>query len=81
MAFNAPGLHWRKGMTLMDAVREFSNEDNFEAFFVDACWPNDIACPEWGSLKVLNRVSRKPQSFRCRDCYFSVCGSHADDTL
>ena len=74
MAFNAPGLHWRKGMTLMDAVREFSNEDNVEAFFVDARWPTDIACPECGSVDVLVRANRKPQPFRCRDCtfYFSV---------
>ena len=74
MAFNAPGLHWRKGMTLMDAVQAFSNEDDVEIFFVDARWPRDIACPECGSIDVLVRANRKLQPFWCRDCrfYFSV---------
>ena len=70
MAFNAPGLHWRKGMSLMEAVSFFQSEDATEQLFVDARWPNDIACPECGDLSIQVRPTRKPQPFRCRGCRF-----------
>ena len=59
----APGKAFRKGMTLVEAVRRFSAE----AMFVEARWPNG-ACPDCGSLDVQARPTRKPQPYRCRDC-------------
>ena len=71
MAYNAPGLHWRKGMSLMDAVNHFSNEEEVERLFVDACWQGEIACPECGSNDIAIRANLKPQPFHCRDCRFN----------
>ena len=34
MAGNAPGKHWRKGMTLMEVMRTFPNDDEAERWFV-----------------------------------------------
>ena len=68
MAHKAPGRHYRKGITLMDAVNKFNTEAKAEAWFIEARWPNGVACPKCGSLNVQERPTRKPQPFRCRDC-------------
>ena len=68
MAHQAPGKHYRKGITLMDAVNKFNTEAKAEAWFIEARWPNGVACPKCGSLNVQERPTRKPQPFRCRDC-------------
>ena len=68
MAHKAPGKHYRKGITLMDAVNKFNTEEKAEAWFMEARWPNGVACPKCGSLNVQTRTTRKPQPFRCRDC-------------
>ena len=68
MAKNAPGKHYRKGITLIDAVQKFGNEADAEAWFIEHRWPNGIACPGCGSVNIQTRESRKPAPFRCRDC-------------
>lgn len=68
MAQKAPGKHYRKGITLMEAVQRFSDEAEVEAMFVAARWPAGVACPKCGSLNVQPRPTRKPQPYRCRDC-------------
>ena len=64
----APGKHYRKGMTLVEAVTRFSNEAEVEQMFIDARWPNGVACPNCSSHNVQHRATRKPAPFRCRDC-------------
>ena len=64
----APGKHYRKGMTLMDAVQRFSNEAEVEQMFIDARWPDGITCPTCSSHNIQHRATRKPAPFRCRDC-------------
>ncbi len=68
MAKNAPGKHFRKGLSLMEAVQQFSDEQAVEGMFVKARWSGGIACPKCGSVNVQERPTRKPQPFRCRDC-------------
>ena len=68
MAKNAPGKHYRKGLTLVEAVQQFSDEREVEAMFVAARWPHGVACPTCGSLDIQERPTRKPQPYRCRDC-------------
>ena len=74
MAQNAPGKHYRKGLSLVDAVKQFSDEEYAEKVFVEARWPNGIVCQACGSLTIQKMPSRKPAPFRCHDChdYFSV---------
>ena len=66
----APGKAYREGISLVDAVRRFSDEKAVEAMFVEARWQNGVACPDCGSLDVQQRPTRKPQPYRCRDCRF-----------
>ena len=68
MVKNAPGKHYREGITLMDAVEKFGNEADAEAWFIECRWPNGIGCLRCGSLNVQTRPTRNPQPFRCRDC-------------
>ena len=68
MAQTAPGKAYRRGITLMEAVRRFDAEEKAEAWFVAQRWPDGLRCPFCESANVLVVTSRKPQPFRCRDC-------------
>ena len=68
MARNEPGKHYRKGITLMEAVQQFDTEEKAEAWFVSQRWPDGVICPFCESTEVSPRPTRKPQPFRCRDC-------------
>lgn len=68
MAHNAPGKHYRKGLTLVEVVQKFSTEAAAEAWFIEQRWPDGIRCPVCDSHNVQSRASRKPAPFRCRDC-------------
>ena len=68
MAQKAPGKHYRKGITLFEAVKRLSDEAGVEQEFIAARWANGVACPTCGSVNVQERPTRKPQPFRCRDC-------------
>jgi transposase-like protein len=69
-----PGKSYRKGVTLMEAVKMFDTEEKAEAWFVARRWPDGVACPHCGSTNIADIASRKPQPYRCRDCrkHFSV---------
>lgn len=69
-----PGKSYRKGISLIDAVKQFSDEADAEAWFIEQRWPNGVACPHCGDTNVATVANRKPQPFRCRGCrkHFSV---------
>ncbi len=58
----------RKGLTLTDAIKLFSDSETTESLFINARWPNGIQCPICESSNIQIRPTRKPQPFRCRDC-------------
>ena len=68
MARNAPGKHYRKGITLMEAVKRFDTEEKAEAWFVEQRWPDGVICPVCESTNIQERPTRKPQPYRCRTC-------------
>ena len=71
---SGPGKSYRKGMSLVQAVRKFSTEEAAEAWFVAQRWPDGVICPKCSSERVSEIASRKPQPYRCKDCrkHFSV---------
>lgn len=71
---SGPGKSYRKGVSLVDAVKMFDTEEKAEAWFAAKRWPNGPACPFCESTNVSEVASRKPQPYRCRSCrkYFSV---------
>lgn len=68
MANNAPGKHFRKGMTLMEAVQAFADESVVEQHCIDTRWPDGPICPRCKSINIKERANRSPRSFRCNSC-------------
>ena len=74
MAKNAPGKHFRKGISLTDLFKMFPNDNEAEKWFIQTRWPEGIACPHCGSVNVNEKTADKVRPHRCRDCHrrFSV---------
>ena len=68
MARNAPGKHFRKGMSLVEVMRIFPDDATAEAWFIKARWPEGIQCPFCGSHRVQEATAHKTMPHRCRDC-------------
>ena len=73
---NAPGKHFRKGITLADAVKTFSDPETAAAWFIERRWPNGICCPYCGSMSVKTGLKNRSMPFRCGETqcrkWFSV---------
>ena len=61
-------------MSLVEAVKVFSDEAVAEQWFVNTRWPSGVQCAHCGSENVRERKSRKPMPYHCGGCrrYFSV---------
>ena len=68
MAYNAPGKHYREGVTLLEMTRMFPSDEAAEQWFIDQRWPDGVSCPVCESANVQHRATRKPQPYRCRTC-------------
>ena len=68
MAQNAPGKHYRKGLTLIQLCDMFPDNAAAERWFAEACWPDGPHCPHCGSLNVQSNIKHKSMTHRCRDC-------------
>ena len=64
-----PGKHYRKGISLIQAVQEFGDEAKAEVWLVAQRWPDGTRCPYCDSEAVSPRKStRKTPQYRCRGC-------------
>ena len=74
MAQKAPGRHEREGMTTREIFEMFPDDGAAEKWFESIVWDEGRFCPHCGSLDTIERKSRKPMPYRCRDCreYFSI---------
>ena len=74
MAHNAPGKHFRTGLSLVEVMRMFPDDATAEQWFIEQRWPNGAHCPNCGSVNVQSGAAHKTMSHRCRDCrkFFSV---------
>ena len=68
MAKNAPGKHYRRGMTLTELFGRFPDDEVAEAWFVERRWPDGVRCPQCGSDNVQDGARHPSQRFRCRGC-------------
>ena len=69
-AKKAPGKFFRKGITLADAVKLFSDHETARQWFIERRWPNGIACPYCGSLNI-QESQHKTMPYLCKE---SACG-------
>lgn len=66
--YKAPGKFFRKGLSLLELTRMFPDDETAEKWLIQARWPNGVRCPKCESDNIQERVTRKPQPFRCRSC-------------
>ena len=65
----APGKSYRKGISLIQALQEFGDDEKAEAWFVSRRWPNGIRCPVCDSDAISSRTSkRKTPEYHCKTC-------------
>ena len=67
MAKNAPGKHFRKGISLRDLIQLFPDDATAEQWFTTQRWPDGVICPYCGSDNVQTGASHKSMPFRCRE--------------
>ena len=82
MAQNAPGKHYREGLSLVGALRMFPDDDTAERWFIAKRWADEPYCPHCGSLSIQSGAAHKTMPYRCRDCRkrFSVRTGTAMDS-
>ncbi len=68
MARNAPGMHQREGISLIQLFKMFPDNATAEKWFIHTRWPDGMACPCCGSVNVNERTAHKTMPHRCRDC-------------
>ena len=68
MAQNAPGRHYRKGLSLIEITRMFPDDVTAYAWFEEERWPDGPYCPHCGSVNVQCNVKHPTMTHRCRDC-------------
>lgn len=73
MAGMAPGKHYREGMTLIDLMRMFPDDETAEKWFEESRWPNGVRCAHCDGENV-SEASHPTMPYWCKDCrkYFSV---------
>ena len=73
MTQKAPGKHHRDGITLVQLMDLFPDEDRARQWFESRLWSEGRYCPACGSTRT-HEASHNNMPYRCTDCrsYFSV---------
>ena len=64
---NAPGKHYREGISMKKLMAMFPDDATAEAWFIEQRWPDGIACHYCGSTNVQTGAKHKTMPFRCRE--------------
>jgi len=64
----APGKHYRKGLTLSDLFAMFPDDAVAEEWFIAHRWPDGVTCPHCASANVQDGAKHPTQRYRCRGC-------------
>ena len=67
MAKNAPGKHYRKGMSIVQTLKMFPDDETAEQWFAKKRWGNTPFCPRCGSENVQSGAKHKTMPYRCRE--------------
>ena len=69
----APGKAYRKGISLIEAVQRFADEEQAEAWFVERRWPDGVRCLSCGkgSDRIRKLTKRKTPQYRCLSCLYT----------
>ena len=69
MAKNAPGKHYRKSISLIQALQEFGDDTLAEQWLVARRWKNGICCVNCMGKSITHRKTvRQTPQYHCTDC-------------
>ena len=68
MARNAPGEHFRKGLSLAQLFTMFPDDSTAEEWFIGRRWPDGVRCPHCDHDDIQDGARHPSQRFRCRGC-------------
>ena len=70
----APGRAHREGLSIIELMKIFPNEEAATKWFEDAVWAGGRCCGKCGSINTREVPNAKPMPYWCTDCrgYFSV---------
>ena len=68
MTKNAPGKHFRKGLTLPQLFAMFPDDKAAEDWFIGRRWPDGVRCPHCDHDDAQDGAAHRNQRFRCRGC-------------
>ena len=74
MTNNAPGKHYRKGISYKQFFQLFPDDATAEAWFVQHRWEDAMRCPRCGHGSIQVGTSHKTMPFRCRKSKQGGCG-------
>lgn len=71
---NAPGKHYRRGISMPRLFRMFPDDATAEKWFVKQRWPDGLRCAYCDGDHVVAKDSHPQMPYRCHDCkkHFSV---------
>ena len=68
---SGPGKSYRKGISLLDALEQFGDDEKANDWFVARRWPDGIHCLECDSGRVVRRKSnRSTPLYHCNACKY-----------
>ena len=69
-----PGKARRKGISIVQLIRRFPDDQHAEDWIAALRWPNGPSCPHCASTNVQSGAKHPNMSYRCRKCrkFFSV---------
>ena len=74
-AKNAPGKHYRKGLSLMQLADKFPTDDAAREWFESECWTEGPEGPHCGTGNVQSGIARMTMTHRCRECEGRPCAA------
>lgn len=75
MTQKAPGKAYRKGISLIEVMEMFPDDDTARRWFEECRWPDGLVyCYDCGSVNIQHGPKHPTMTHRCRDCkkFFSV---------
>ena len=65
---SGPGKGYRQGLTMVQLLKKFPDDDAAREWFELQIWPDGAHCPRCGSCNVQSGIKHPTMTHRCRDC-------------
>ena len=68
MAKQGPGKAYRKGISLVQLLKMFPDNDTARKWYEEQVWPQGPYCPYCGTFNVQSNIKHPTMTHRCREC-------------